>query len=77
MTTFEQTVVLLARATAFTVVCQACEELDQRGEHVGHTAQGWRRLFLDRGCTVPPRAPRFRFFPPGAAVHAAPTSPLW
>ena len=51
MTTFEQTVVLLARATAFTVVCQACEELDARGEHVGHTAQGLLRLEHDLGWT--------------------------
>ena len=49
MTSFEQTVVLLARATAFTVVCQACEELDSCGEHVGHTAQGLLRLERDLG----------------------------
>ena len=41
---YEQTVVLLARTTAFTVVCQACADLDARGEHVAHTAQGAMRL---------------------------------
>ena len=77
MTTFEQTVVLLARATAFTVVCQACEELDQRGEHVGHTAQGLLRLEHDLGWTEGPRGHRIRVSRAGSAVPAAPTSPLW
>jgi hypothetical protein len=77
MTTFEQTVVLLARATAFTVVCQACEELDSRGEHVGHTAQGLLRLEHDLGCTECPRGHRIRVIRAGAGVHAEATSPLW
>src|SRR5215475_4865608 len=35
---YEQTVVLLERATAFTVVCQACSELEQAAEYAGLTA---------------------------------------
>ncbi len=77
MTTFEQTVVLLARATAFTVVCQACEELDSCGEHVGHTAQGLLRLEHDLGWTTCPRGHRIRVIRAGAGVHAEATSPLW
>ena len=37
---YEQTVVLLSRTTAFTVVCQACAELEAAAEYVGQTAQG-------------------------------------
>ena len=77
MTTFEQTVVLLARATAFTVVCQACEELDAGGGHVGHTAQGLLRLEHDLGWTTCPRGHRIRVIRAGAAVAAEATSPLW
>jgi hypothetical protein len=77
VTTFEQTVVLLARATAFTVVCQACEELDSRGEHVGHTAQGLLRLEHDLGWTECPRGHRIRVIRAGGAVVAAATTPLW
>ena len=77
MTTFEQTVVLLARATAFTVVCQACEELDAGGEHVGHTAQGLLRLEHALGWTTCPRGHRIRVIRAGAAVAAEATSPLW
>ena len=77
MTSFEQTVVLLARATAFTVVCQACEELDSCGEHVGHTAQGLLRLERDLGWTECPRGHRIRVIRAGAGVHAEATSPLW
>ena len=80
MTTFEQTVVLLARATAFTVVCQACEELDSRGEHVAahgagaccgsSTTSGWTEK-------CPRAGHRIRVIRAGAAVHAEPTTPLW
>lgn len=77
VTTFEQTVVLLARATAFTVVCQACEELDAAGEHTAHTAQGLLRLEHDLGWTSCPRGHRIRVIRAGAGVHAEPTSPLW
>ena len=77
MTTFEQTVVLLARATAFTVVCEACAELDARGEHVGHTARGLLRLEHDLGWTECPRGHRIRVIRAGAGVAAEPTSPLW
>ena len=73
----EQTVVLLARATAFTVVCQACEELDASGEHVGHTAQGLLRLEHDLGWTTCPRGHQIRVIRAGADVHAEPTTPLW
>jgi hypothetical protein len=74
---YEQTVVLLARATAFTVVCQACAELDSHGEYVGQTAQGWLRLEQDLGWTTCPRGHRIRVIRAGSAVAAEATSPLW
>ncbi|HVD11869.1 MAG TPA: hypothetical protein VNB46_01430 [Gaiellaceae bacterium] len=74
---YEQTVVLLARATAFTVVCQACAEIDSRGEYVGQTAQGALRLEQDLGWTTCPRGHRIRIIRAGSAVAAEATSPLW
>jgi hypothetical protein len=74
---YEQTVVLLARTTAFTVVCQACEELDQQGELVSHTAQGLLRLEHDLGWTTCPRGHQIRVIRAGAGVHAEPTTPIW
>jgi hypothetical protein len=74
---FEQTVVLLARTTAFTVVCQACAEQDEHGEYVGQTAQGMLRLEHDVGWTTCPRGHRIRVIRAGAAVAAEATSPLW
>jgi hypothetical protein len=77
MSAYEQTVVLLARATAFTVVCQACADLEPRGEYVGLTAQGTLRLGQDVGWTECPRGHRIRAIRAGAAVRAEPTTPLW
>ena len=74
---YEQTVVLLARTTAFTVVCQACSELDARGDHVGHTAQGTMRLEQDLGWTTCARGHRIRVIRAGAARAVEATSPLW
>ncbi|HEX3687945.1 MAG TPA: hypothetical protein VHU60_10190 [Gaiellaceae bacterium] len=74
---YEQTVVLLARTTAFTVVCQACADLDARGEYVAHTAQGALRLEQDLGWTTCPHGHRIRVIRAGAGVHAESTSPLW
>jgi hypothetical protein len=74
---YEQTVVLLARTTAFTVVCQACAELDEHGEYVGQTAQGLLRLEQNLGWTTCPRGHRIRVIRAGGAVTAEPTSPLW
>jgi hypothetical protein len=74
---YEQTVVLLSRTTAFTVVCQACVELDARGEYVGQTAQGALRLEQDLGWTTCPRGHRIRVIRAGGAVAAEATSPLW
>jgi len=74
---YEQTVVLLARTTAFTVVCQACSELETRGEHVGHTAQGTMRLEQDLGWTTCARGHRIRVIRAGAARAVEATSPLW
>jgi len=74
---YEQTVVLLARATAFTVVCEACVELEPHGEYVGLTAQGTLRLGHDLGWTECPRGHRIRVIRAGAAVAAEATSPLW
>jgi hypothetical protein len=73
----EQTVVLLARTTAFTIVCQACADLDAGGEHLGRTAQGLLRLEHDLGWTECPRGHRIRVIRAGAAVAAEATSPLW
>jgi hypothetical protein len=74
---YEQTVVLLARTTAFTVVCQACADQDARGEHVAHTARGAMRLDQDLGWTTCPHGHRIRVIRAGAGVHAEATSPLW
>jgi hypothetical protein len=76
-TVYEQTVVLLARATAFTVVCQTCAELDAHGEYVGQTAQGTLRLEQDLGWTTCARGHRIRIIRAGGAVAAEATSPLW
>jgi hypothetical protein len=74
---YEQTVVLLARTTAFTVVCQACSELNPQSEYAGVTAQGMLRLEHDLGWTECPRGHRIRVIRAGAAVRAEPTTPLW
>ena len=60
MSAYEQTVVLLARTTAFTVVCQACSELEPQGEYAGLTAQGTLRLGEDVGWTECQRGHRIR-----------------
>jgi hypothetical protein len=77
MPAYEQTVVVLARATAFTVVCQACAELEPRGEYMGLTAQGTLRLGHGLGWTKCPRGHRIRVIRAGAPVAAEATSPLW
>jgi hypothetical protein len=74
---YEQTVVLPARATAFTVVCQACSELEPHGEYPGLTAQGMLRLRQDVGWTECPRGHRIRVIRAGGAVRAEATTPLW
>ena len=66
---YEQTVVVLARATAFTVVCQACAE--------DLTAQGRLRLGDNLGWMTCPRGHRIRVIRAGASVAAEATSPLW
>ena len=73
---YEQTVVLLSRTTAFTVVCQACAELEAAAEYVGQTAQGNLRLEEDLGWTTCPRGHRIRIIRAGGAVAAEATSPL-
>ncbi len=77
MSVYEQTVVVLARATAFTVVCQACAELQPGAEYNGLTAQGALRLEHDVGWTTCPRGHRIRVIRAGAAVAAEATTPLW
>jgi hypothetical protein len=74
---YEQTIVLLARATAFTVVCQACAELEPSAEYAGLTAQGILRLGHDLGWTTCPRGHRIRVIRAGSAVPAEATTPLW
>jgi hypothetical protein len=74
---FEQTVVVLARATAFTVVCQACADLEPSSEYAGLTAQGMLRLGQDLGWTTCPRGHRIRIIRAGSAVSAEATTPLW
>jgi hypothetical protein len=73
----EQTVVLLSRMTAFTVVCQACAELEPQAEYAGLTAQGTLRLEHDVGWTTCPRGHRIRVIRAGAPVATEATSPLW
>jgi hypothetical protein len=77
MAAYEQTVVLLARATAFTVVCEACSELEPHGEYVGLTAHGSLHLGQDVGWTECPRGHRIRVIRAGGAVRAEATTPLW
>jgi hypothetical protein len=77
MSVYEQTVVVLARATAFTVVCQACAEVAPAEEWALLTAQGTLRLEQDLGWTTCPRGHRIRVIRAGAPVRAEPTSPLW
>jgi hypothetical protein len=74
---YEQTVVLLARTTAFTVVCQDCAENGPREEYAGLTAQGTLRLEQDLGWTTCPRGHRIRMIRAGGAVAVEATSPLW
>jgi hypothetical protein len=74
---YEQTVVLLARATAFTVICQACAEEQPREEYAGLTAQGRLRLGDNLGWTTCPRGHRIRVIRAGSEVAAEATSPLW
>ena len=74
---YEQTVVLLARATAFTVVCQACADDHPHDEYAGLTAQGLLRLGDNLGWTTCPRGHRIRVIRAGSAVTAEATSPLW
>ena len=74
---YEQTVVVLARATAFTVVCQACAELEPQGEYAGLTAQGILRLGQDLGWTTCARGHRIRVIRAGSSVSAEATTPLW
>jgi hypothetical protein len=74
---YEQTVVLLARTTAFTVVCQTCSELTPSGEYAGLTAQGTLRLEDDVGWATCPRGHRIRVIRAGGAVSAEATTPLW
>ncbi len=77
MSAFEQTVVVLARATAFTVVCEACAELEPHAEYAGITAQGALRLDHDLGWTTCRRGHRIRVIRAGGTVAAEATSPLW
>jgi hypothetical protein len=72
----DQTVVLLARTTSFTVVCRACADLDERSEHGAHAA-GALRLEHDLGWATCPRGHRIRVIRAGAPVAAEATSPLW
>jgi hypothetical protein len=77
MSVWEQTVVVLARATAFTVVCQACAEIEPGAEYTQLSTQGSLRLEHDVGWTTCPRGHRIRVIRAGAAVPAEATSPLW
>jgi hypothetical protein len=77
MSSFEQTVVLLARTTGFTVVCQACAELQPSGEYTAWTAAGSLRLEDDLGWTTCPHGHRIRVIRAGSGVTAEATSPLW
>jgi hypothetical protein len=73
----EQTVVVLARATAFTVLCQACAERSTGEEYAELVARGTLRLDQDLGWTTCQRGHRIRAIRAGAAVPVEATSPLW
>jgi hypothetical protein len=77
MSVYEQTVVVLARATAFTVVCQACAELQPDAEYTSLTAQGALRLDQEVGWTMCPHGHRIRVIRAGAGIAAEATTPLW
>ncbi|TMM21558.1 MAG: hypothetical protein E6F97_08260 [Actinobacteria bacterium] len=77
MSSFEQTVVLLARTAGFRVVCQACADLEPDGEVAALTAEGSLRLEDDLGWTTCPRGHRIRVIRAGSPVRAEATSPLW
>jgi hypothetical protein len=68
---FEQTVVVLARATAFTVVCQACAELEPRAEYAGLTVQGLLRLGQNHGWTTCARGHSIRVVRAGDGQRTA------
>jgi hypothetical protein len=74
---FEQTIVVLPRATAFTVVCQACAEDQPHDEYSGLTAQGRLPLGDGLGWATCARGHRIRVIRSGSAVAAEATSPLW
>jgi hypothetical protein len=77
MSSFEQTVVLLARTAGFRVVCQTCAELEPAADFTGLTAEGTLRLEDDLGWTTCPRGHRIRVIRAGGIVRAEATSPLW
>ncbi len=76
MAVFEQTVVLPVRATAFTVVCEACAELEPRGEFAGLTVRGTLRLGQNHSWATCPRGHSIHVVRAGDPVTAEAISPL-
>jgi hypothetical protein len=72
----EQTVVLPARATAFTVVCEACGELEPRAEYAGLAVHGTLRLGQDHGWATCPRGHSIRVVRKDAPAAVATAVPL-
>jgi hypothetical protein len=66
----DQTVILSARATAFTVVCETCAELEPRAEFAGLTIQGTLRVEDDHGWATCPRGHTMRVLRMGRMMPA-------
>jgi len=71
MTIREQVVVISARATSFTVVCDACAELNSADGFSGSTFAGRLELDLDHGTFLCRRGHAVRVERAAAAAEAA------
>ncbi len=71
MTIREQVVVISARATSFTVVCDACAELNSADGFSGSTFAGRLDLDLDHGTFLCRRGHAVRVERAAAAAEAA------
>ena len=71
MTIREQVVVISARATSFTVVCDACAELNSADGFSGSTFAGRLELDLDHGTFLCRRGHAVRVEREPAAAEAA------
>jgi hypothetical protein len=73
---FEQTVVLLARTTGYTIVCQECLQDLGADNYFEAAVSGTLRLEQDLSWTNCARGHRIRLVRAGR-TEVEPTSPLW